>query len=352
MESRILGRSGLEVSAIGMGCWAIGGPWRLVGDDGRSIPAGWGEVDDDESLRAIGAALDAGVTFFDTAANYGAGHSERVLGKALAGRRQEVVIATKFGYRVDEEARRVEGDGSKVRENLASDCEASLRRLGTDYIDLYQLHVGDYDVDEAKELRDGLEELVSEGKIRWYGWSTDDAGRAAVFSEGEHCAAIQFAYNVLSEKFAVRSLLESADVAGIARSPLAMAILTGKITPDTQFAEDDVRANLHLGEDPNACLLQVAEVMRDTLTVDGRTAAQGALAWILTSDPRIVPIPGARSAGQVAENAAALDRGPLSMDQMVRLEGLRAAYLDSVRAHYDPAHAAPTPADAADDEEN
>src|SRR5512136_272865 len=129
---RNLGRSGIEVSALGMGCWAIGGPFWS-----GETPLGWGEVDDDESIRAIHAALDRGVNFFDTANVYGAGHSERVLGRAVAGRRSQVVIATKFNAVFDETTRQVTGSDTSP-EGIRSACEASLRRLGTDYIDLLQ----------------------------------------------------------------------------------------------------------------------------------------------------------------------------------------------------------------------
>ena len=138
---RKLGRSGIDVSAMGIGCWAIGGPWTM-GDR----QAGWGVVDDNESIRALHAAFERGVTFYDTAANYGAGHSEVILGRAFADRRDKVVIATKFGYKVDEAAQHVELYGpdeasSDVAGHLRADCEASLRRLNTDIIDLYQFHV-------------------------------------------------------------------------------------------------------------------------------------------------------------------------------------------------------------------
>src|SRR5512138_2736533 len=136
---RTLGRSGLQVSAMGLGCWAIGGPWTLDGG-----PAGWSQVDDAESLRGIQRGLELGVNFFDTAANYGAGHSERLLGQAFKGRRDKVVIATKFGYHVDEAAKVITPYGqpeedSDVASHLRADVEASLKRLGTDYIDVYQL---------------------------------------------------------------------------------------------------------------------------------------------------------------------------------------------------------------------
>src|SRR5512147_1597132 len=138
---RTLGRSGLKVSAMGLGCWAIGGPWTLDGG-----PAGWSQVDDAESLRGIQRGLELGVNFFDTAANYGAGHSERLLGQAFKGQRDKVIIATKFGYHVDETTKAVthydekEEDGN-VASRLRPSLEESLERLDTDYIDVYQLHV-------------------------------------------------------------------------------------------------------------------------------------------------------------------------------------------------------------------
>src|SRR6188472_250697 len=128
--------SGISVGAVGAGCWAIGGPWQF---DGR--PAGWGTVDDDASIQAIRTALDLGITLFDTADVYGCGHSERVLGRALAGRRDDAVISTKFGLLFDETLRTGAGtDASPAYARRA--CEASLRRLGTDRIDLYLLHAG------------------------------------------------------------------------------------------------------------------------------------------------------------------------------------------------------------------
>src|SRR5919204_4477087 len=152
MFQRDLGtRTGVQVSALGLGCWAIGGPWTFNGQ-----PAGWGEVDDEESVRAIRRALDLGVTLFDTADVYGAGHSERVLGRALAGRRDEVRIATKFGNTFDESTRQMTGQDSSPA-YVRSACEASLRRLGTDRVDLYQLHVGDLAREAALEVREALD---------------------------------------------------------------------------------------------------------------------------------------------------------------------------------------------------
>ncbi|MFF3146472.1 aldo/keto reductase, partial [Streptomyces sp. NPDC057927] len=185
MESignRTLGRTGIEVSALGFGCWAIGGEWATP--DGQ--PLGWGKVDDEESVRAVRRALDLGVTFFDTADAYGTGHSERVLARALGKRRADVVVATKWGNVIDEDRRLCTGSDDSpayVRRALT----ASLRRLDTDHVDLYQLHLSDADPERAAQLRDICEELVREGLIRSYAWSTDDPARAAVFARGPHC---------------------------------------------------------------------------------------------------------------------------------------------------------------------
>ena len=159
MFKRRLGRSNLEVSAMGLGCWAMGGPWTYDGE-----PAGWGGVDDAESIRAIHCALEAGINFFDTAANYGCGHSEKILGQAVTGRRDKVILATKFGYVIDETTRIVTKNDEGVVGRIRQECEDSLRRLKSDYIDLYQFHKDDYDPEKAAEVRDALEDLVEEGK--------------------------------------------------------------------------------------------------------------------------------------------------------------------------------------------
>ena len=139
VSQRMLGRSDIRVSPMGLGCWAIGGVWYWL--DG---PGGWGDIDDNESVRAIRAALDLGINFFDTAANYGTGHSERILARGLEGRRDQAVIATKFGFHVDEDAKRVTFRTDDHLLHVRQECEASLRRLNTDVIDLYQLQVWDY----------------------------------------------------------------------------------------------------------------------------------------------------------------------------------------------------------------
>lgn len=316
---RKLGKSDLEVSAFGLGCWAIGGPWDVISNE-EKFSAGWGEVDDRESIRAIHTALDAGLNFFDTAANYGTGHSEKVLGKALTGKRDQVVIATKFGHIIDEEAKTMFGDDEKILVNVRQDCENSLRRLGTDYIDIYQLHAAQYDPEKALVLMGVLEELVQEGKIRWYGWSTDLVDRAQIFAQGEHCTAIQFALNFAHDNPEMRQLCSDSNLAGINKSPFSRGILTGRFDEQTQFTENDHRSRFNLSEGPAALRLQQLAAAKEILTANGHTLPQACLAYIWALDENMVPIPGFRTVAQVTENVRALELGPLSQEQVREIE--------------------------------
>jgi aryl-alcohol dehydrogenase-like predicted oxidoreductase len=319
--TRRLGRSDIEVSAIGMGCWAIGGPFH--GPDGQAF--GWGEVDDDESVATVHRALDLGVTLFDTASNYGAGHSERVLARALAGRRDEVVIATKFGHRFDERTKIA--DGTDHTPAYAVSClEGSLRRLGTDRVDLYQLHINDLPVPQALDLVDTLEDLVTAGKIRAYGWSTDDPASADAFAKaGGQCTAIQHDESVLNDNAAVLAVCDAFDLVSLARGPLAMGLLSDK---RRTIGAGDVRGGttpewLPWFDDGQPTPEWAARVdqLKEALTVDGRTLAQGALGWLLARSPRIVPIPGCRTVAQAEENFAAT---PLPADAFAEVERIMA----------------------------
>jgi aryl-alcohol dehydrogenase-like predicted oxidoreductase len=324
---RILGRSGIEVSALGLGCWAIGGPWTLNGGQ-----AGWGVMDDAESIRAIQRALELGVNFFDTAANYGAGHSERILGQAVKGRRGQVVIATKFGYHVDETAKVVAAynekeEDSDVAGHLPADVEASLKRLGTDYIDVYQLHVWGLSIDRALEAREGLEGLIKVGKIRTYGWSTDRTDAVREFSTSPNCGVVQQQLSVLDGNLELLALCEEFNLASINRGPLGMGLLTGKFAPDSTFSADDVRhkVNWHPGfkdGKPTAAWLNALESIREVLTSSGRSLAQGALAWIWARSEKTVPIPGFKTVQQAEENARAMEFGPLTPAQLKEIDTL------------------------------
>jgi aryl-alcohol dehydrogenase-like predicted oxidoreductase len=321
--NRRLGRSGIEISAMGMGCWAIGGPFWA-----GETPLGWGEVDDNESISAVHKALDLGVTFFDTADVYGAGHSERVLARAFEGIRSKVVIATKFNAVFDENTRQVTGaDVSPT--GIRKACEESLRRLGTDYIDLYQFHDNGYPAGQAEPVRDTLESLVEQGKIRAYGWSTDFTDRAEVFANGPKCATVQLQLNVLDDNPEMIALCEKHNLAAINRGPLAMGLLTGKYTPETKASADDVRGEkspewmkYFKNGVPNPEWMAKRDAVREILTSTGRTVAQGALAWLWARSPQTVPIPGFRTVKQVEENCRAMHFGPLTADQIKEINTL------------------------------
>lgn len=320
---RALGRSGIKVSAIGMGCWAIGGPFYR-----GETPVGWGDVDDQESERAILKALELGITLFDTADVYGAGHSERVLGRVLKGRRDEVVLATKFSQVFDEATKQITGSDSSP-DHIRSACEASLKRLDTDRIDLYQLHDGGYSLDRIDDVIEALEGLVEAGKIRSYGWSTDDSDRARAFAKGEHCAAAQFQMNVFSDAPEMVAVCEEQKLAGLNRGPLAMGLLTGKYTADSVLPDNDVRGpnapewmNFFKDGKPSPEFLTRLDAVRDILTSGGRSLVQGSLAWLLARSSATLPIPGFKSAAQVTENAGALQFGPLSSDEMQQIRDL------------------------------
>jgi aryl-alcohol dehydrogenase-like predicted oxidoreductase len=319
--TRQIGRSGIQVSAMGLGCWAIGGIfWR------GKTPVGWGAVDDEESIRALQRGLELGVNFFDTADVYGAGHSERVLARAFAGKRDKVVIATKFSNQFDETTKQI--TGSSVEPNyIRQACEASLRRLNTDYIDLYQLHQGDCPTNKAGKIIETLEALVTEGKIRTYGWSTDDPERARVFAKGANCSAVQLQLNVLDDNAELIAVCEEFNLGALNRGPLAMGLLTGKYNATTEVSVDDVRGSRspawmkYFKEGKaNPEWLAKLDSIREVLTSNGRTLAQGALAWLWGRSETTLPIPGFRTVAQVEENCGALHLGALNADQMQQIE--------------------------------
>ncbi len=191
-ETRIkrIGQSELEVSPLGMGCWVIGGPWTYGG-----IPAGWGETNDNESIKAIHTAIDYGINFLDTADCYGCGHSERILGQAIKGKRQKIVIASKFGNEFNEHSNDAFATNADPQ-YIEKACLNSLKRLGTDYLDLYQFHVNEFPANDADPVFDTLEKLVEKGWIRYYGWSTDDPKSALKYADRPHFVAIQHDLNI------------------------------------------------------------------------------------------------------------------------------------------------------------
>jgi aryl-alcohol dehydrogenase-like predicted oxidoreductase len=307
MEARRLGRSGLRVSPLGLGTARMAGlGWSHEAHPVVSPEARRGAV------RQIQAAIDAGVTLFDTADSYGDGESERILGEALRGAREGVVVVTKFGE-----------DPTPGREDpwvldaatVVRRCEASLRRLGVDRIDLYLLHRRDYPLERAPEMVGILEDLVRVGSVRHYGWSTDDVERARVFAGGEHCTAIEHRLNVFHDAPAVLDLCREQDLASLNRVPLLTGVLTGRWSPETRLQEGDPRS-AWFEQAGFLDLLARAREIEPLLRCDGRSVVQGALGWIWARSPLAVPLPGFRDMAQVRALVEAQRFGPLPPEAM------------------------------------
>jgi aryl-alcohol dehydrogenase-like predicted oxidoreductase len=184
------------------------------------------------------------------------------------------------------------------------------------------LHVWDYPLEHAAAVREELEELVREGKIRYYGWSTDSVDAARVFAEGEHCVAIQHDLNVVLDAPEMLAFCEQQQLASLNRTPLARGALTGKYTKDTVFAADDVRTDPWAQDHILQPAFEQLDALREVLTSGGRTLAQGALAWNWARSGQTVPIPGMRTPAQVDDNAGAMAFGPLNADQMRQIDEL------------------------------
>jgi len=325
--NRTLGRSGIDVSPLGMGCWAIGGPMTLMG-----MNLGWGKVDDAVSKQALQTAFDMGINFFDTADVYGLGHSEKLIGEVFSKQRDKIVIATKFGAVFNEkEATGFDASPRYIQKAI----DASLKRLKTDYIDLYQFHIADFSHEEAIKTRDTLEDLAIKGKIKGYAWSTDKIENAQLFADGPNCIAVQQEFNVFLGNMEIINLCEKQNLASLNRGPLAMGILTGKFNENSKLPEDDCRNAIDQSGDPYYLffregkpvpeLLQKLDAIKEILQSNGRTLAQGALAWIWAKSDKTIPIPGFKTVQQVEENVGAMEYGPLAGAQMEEIDTIFAS---------------------------
>lgn len=307
IEFRRLGRSGEKVSPFGIGTARIAGlGWRDELAPQVSIQS------KRDAIRQIQSAVDLGVTLFDTADNYGNGLSEHILGKALRGRRDGVVVATKFG---EDPLPDQEDPWSLDAGPVERACEASLRRLGIECIDLYLLHRRDYPLEWASALIEVLEDLVRAGKIRYYGWSTDDVERAKLFAGGEHCIAIEHRLNIFNDNAAMLDLCQEQGLASLNRIPLLMGVLTGRWSPETKLEAGDPRAGW-FEQAGFLNLLACAQQIEPYLTRDGRSYVQGALGWIWARSPLTIPLPGFRNMEQMQNLVQARQFGPLPLAVM------------------------------------
>jgi aryl-alcohol dehydrogenase-like predicted oxidoreductase len=302
------------VSTISFGAWAIGGAW--------------GTVEDGESLRALHRAVDLGVNFFDTADVYGDGRSEQLLARLRRERREPIVIATKAGRRLDPHV----ADGYN-RKNLTAFVERSLKMLGTETLDLVQLHCPPIDVYYRPEVFGVMDDLCRAGKLRYYGVSVERVEEALAAIEYPNVQSVQIVYNLFRQRPAELFFGEAKrrQVGILARLPLSSGMLAGKMTASSTFAADDHRAFNRHGEAFDrgetfsgvdyATGLAAVEELR-SLVPAGMSMASFALRWILMAEAVTCAIPGAKRPAQVEENVAAADLPPLAAETMAAIAKL------------------------------
>jgi aryl-alcohol dehydrogenase-like predicted oxidoreductase len=319
MEYRELGRTGWKVSAISFGSWAIGSTW--------------GKVNDKESLAALHRAVDLGVNFFDTADVYG---SERLLAQLRRERKEPIYIATKAGRRLNPHVA-----SGYNRQNLTYFVEQSLKNLNTETLDLLQLHCPPTPVFSNPEVYTILDDLVKQGKVRYYGVSVEKISEALTAISHPNIQTVQIVFNIFRQRPAEDFFGEAQrrKVGILARLPLSSGLLTGKMTRDTTFSPDDHRSFNRHGEAFDAgetfsgvdfeLGLQAVDALRP-LVPQGMSMAQLALHWILMHAAVTCAIPGAKRPSQAEENIRAVDFPPLSDELMA---GIRGVYDQYIRQH-------------------
>ena len=320
MEQRILGRTGRPVSVVGLGTWQLG--------------ADWGSVVEADASAVLAAALESGVTFFDTADVYGDGRSERLIGQFLRRHQDaDLLVATKMGRRVPQEANQY------VLANFRDWTDRSRSNLGVDVLDLVQLHCPPTPVYDDDEVYDALDTLVEEGRVAAYGVSVETCAEALTAIRRPGVATVQIVLNAFRQK-PLDEVLPAAAQAGvgvIARVPLASGLLTGKYTHETVFGADD-----HRNYNRDGAAFDVGETFAgvdfDTgvdaaaqfagLLPGGMSPAQAALRWVIEQPGVSTVIPGARDADQARGNAAAADLPPLPESTR---DGVRRLYDERIR---------------------
>jgi aryl-alcohol dehydrogenase-like predicted oxidoreductase len=309
LPERILGKSGMAVTEIGMGLWAAGGDQ-------------WGSTDDQEIFDAIDFALDSGVTFFDTADVYGGGHSEELLGQSMQGRRDRFIVATKIGWR--------DFDGDKGQsayntvDKLIAGVESNLRRLQTDYIDLMQSHIN-FREPTMEIFLEGFQRLQRDGKVRAYGVSTSDFDYLRAFNADGGCAALQIDYSILHRmpEADIFPYCQEQNIGVIVRGALAMGILTGKFNAETHFGAGDFRRSWHEEPEQQAVYLDdLQKVAALRPLANGRTLAQLALQFTLAHPAVTTVIPGAKNVRQMRDNVQAGRLPPLSTAEMGQIDAI------------------------------
>lgn len=306
MEYRTLGKTGIEVSEIGFGAWAIGGD-------------AWGPVEDENSINAMERAIELGITFIDTADVYGDGHSESLVARVLKGRRDKLVLSTKgglMGHHRDPEKGAVYDRPEKVIEAF----DASLRRLETDYIDVYFCHIWWDNDQETEAFLKAFDRLKRDGKVRAVGVSTDGIKHIKHYNQNGGLDVVQLDYSILNRKpeQEVLPYLQEHEIGVVVRGPLKMGLLTGKFAADTTFPEGDIRRNWP-NEDWFKESLRQVDRLRE-LEQSDQTLGQLALRFVLCHPAVSVAIPGAKTPDQVKQNAAASRRPLLTEEELQRID--------------------------------
>jgi len=309
MDKRTLGTSGLEVSAIGLGCMSMSGGYS-------------DRPDRQEMISLIRAAVDRGVTFFDTAEIYGPYANEELVGEALAPYRGEVVIATKFGWDIDPAERKPSGKVTSRPDVIKHVVDGSLQRLGVEAIDLYYQHRVDPDV-PIEDVAGAVKELVDAGKVKHFGMSEAAAGTIRRAHAVQPVAAVQSEYSLWWRRpeEGVLATCEELGIGFVPFSPLGKGFLTGTIDTSTSFeAGNDIRATIpRFTPEARENNRAVVDLLTGIAERKGATPAQVALAWLLAQKPWIVPIPGTRKLHRLDENLGAADVA-LSADELTEIE--------------------------------
>ncbi|HTS16676.1 MAG TPA: aldo/keto reductase [Verrucomicrobiae bacterium] len=321
MIYREFGRTGWQASQVGLGCWQFGGAIML---DGR--PDGWPGIDDNESAATIKRAVELGINFFDTSDMYGWGRSETVLGRTLeeVGRRDTYYIASKVGYWHDDQYRRT---WNESKDYILRACDASLRRLQTDYIDLYQCHL--WRTECWTEFLDAFETLQKQGKIRFYGVSTHDFKLIQHFDQRHNLGSVQANYNLLDRHVEQEVLpyCRARGIAFIARGPLAMGKLSGRLTKHHNFDANDIRSKWLENENRQNFErdIDTVERIKPVAQQYGLTMSELAVQFVLTNPSVSIAIPGARNRGQIERNVAASLLPPLTDSELATVRQAAAA---------------------------